>query len=177
MLFEGAKLLGSARRQLPLTTREGRDILNEIIPEPDALERWKLDNFVRLYGARWEPRKPHLGVYNCAGHVWASRRTAILEESAVRLILADDGYRVLGEGESVVQGDLVLYWGQPSGGVETFLHVGMVCEIRPGPGSVRIPWVLSKFGSTTGEWFHHFDNVPYEKQGYELRIEFRTDRP
>ena len=76
-----------------------------------------------------------------------------------------------------MQGDLVLYWGRPGTGAETFLHVGMVCEIRPGPGSVRIHWALSKWGSNTGEWLHRYDDVPYDKQGYDLRIEFRTDRP
>jgi hypothetical protein len=177
MLFEGATLLGSAAKRLPLATRAGNDIPNEIVPDPDSVERWKLDHFVKLYGARWEPRKPHGGIYNCAGHVWASRRTAILEEDAVGLILADDGYRPLGSGETVFQGDLVLYWGKVGEGRETFLHVAMVCEIREGPGSVRFPWVLSKWGATSGEWLHRYDDVPYERQGFSPRIEFRTDRP
>jgi hypothetical protein len=162
---------------LPLATRLGNDIANEIIPEPDDLERWKLDHFVKLHGARWEPRKPHGGVCNCAGHVWASRRTAILDEEAVRLILGDDGYRAFASVEDVVQGDLVLYWGKVGEAQETFLHVGMVCEIRPGPGSVRFPWVLSKWGATCGEWLHRYDDVPYARQGFSPRIEFRTDRP
>jgi hypothetical protein len=177
MFFEGAKLLGSAVKRLPLATRAGNDIPNEIIPEPDAVERWKMDHFVKLYGARWEPRKPHGGIYNCAGHVWASRRTAILEDDAVRLILADDGYRPLGPAEDVLQGDLVLYWAKMPDGREIFLHVGMVCEIRPGPGSVRFAWVISKWGATSCESLHRYDDVPYARQGFSLRIEFRTDRP
>lgn len=127
MLFEGAKLLGTTLRRLALATRLGNDIANEIIPEPDDLERWKLDHFVKLYGARWELRKPHGGVYNCAGHAWASRRTAVLDEDAVRLILGDDGYRSFASVEDVVQGDLVVYWGKVGESLETFLHVGMVC--------------------------------------------------
>jgi hypothetical protein len=56
-------------------------------------------------------------------------------------------------------------------------HVGMVCEVRAAVGLVRIPWVLSKWGSTIGEYLHRWDDVPYAKFGYTLRIEIRTDRP
>jgi hypothetical protein len=48
---------------------------------------------------------------------------------------------------------------------------------KPGPGSLRLPWVISKWGATSGEWLHRHDDVPYDKQGFNLRIEFRTDRP
>jgi hypothetical protein len=176
MLFQGAKLLGSPRNDLPLATRKGNDIPNEIIPPPDEAECRKLDAFIKQYGAQWEQRKPHMGVYNCAGHVWASRRTAILDEDAVWLILRDDGYRVLRTGESPMQGDLVLYWHRPASGKDLWLHVGMVCEIRI-LGTVRIPWIISKWGATAGEWLHRCDDVPYDKQGFTTRVEFRTDRP
>jgi hypothetical protein len=176
MLFQGAKLLGSPRNELPLATRKGNNIPNEVIPDPDAAERRRLDYFVKQHGSQWEPRKPHAGGYNCAGHVWASRRRAILDEGTVWLILNDDGYRPLRNNEVAMQSDLVLYWHRPVSGPETWLHVGMVCEIRI-LGTVRIPWVVSKWGATTGEWLHRYDDVPYDKQGFTLRIEFRTDRP
>ena len=152
MRFDGAMLLGSAKVELRLDTRQGHPIPNEVIPPPDQEELRKADLFVRMHGKDWVPRKPHLGVYNCAGHVWASRRTAILEEDAVRLILADDNCRVLRENEGVLPGDLVLYWGQVGTDDETFLHVGMVCDVRVAVGSVRMTWVLSKWGSTIGEY-------------------------
>jgi hypothetical protein len=176
VLFQGAKIVGSSPTELPLATRKGNRIPNEVIPDPDDAERHKADLFVKLFGKHWEPRKPHLGVYNCAGHVWASRRTAILDEEAVRLILVDDSYRRVGNDELVLPGDLALYWHVPTGAKGTWLHVGMVCDIRI-LGKTRIPWVLSKWGTTTGEWLHRFDDVPYDKQGFTQQIEFWTDRP
>jgi hypothetical protein len=176
MRFDGAILLGSAKIELRLDTRQGNPIPNVVIPPPEQEEFRKAGLFVTLHGRDWAPRKPHLAVYNCAGHVWASRRTAILDEDAVRMILEDDNYRVLRENEGVAPGDLVLYWGKAGADAETFLHVGMICEIRAALGSVRIPWVLSKWGSTIGEYLHRWDDVPYTKFGYTLRIEIRTDR-
>jgi len=80
------------------------------------------------------------------------------------------------QNEPSLPGDLALYWHVPTAGNPTWLHVGMVCEIRI-LGKVRLPWILSKWGATTGEWLHRFDDVPYEKQGFTQRIEFWTDRP
>lgn len=179
MLFEGAVLLGSNPNELPLATRTKIKIENEIIPEPDAAELLRLSLFAKDNGSHWEPRKPHQGGYNCAGHVFASRRTAILAEKTVLMVLKEDGYRSLGKGEKPMQGDIVLYWGRPSGGTIGWLHVGMLCEFRFGEGSkVGIPWVISKFGSTCGEWLHRLDDVPYEKMGYiDVKSEYRTDRP
>jgi hypothetical protein len=176
MLFHGARILGSAPTELLLATRKGNRIPNEVILDPDETERRRVDLFVKLFGQNWELRKPHLGVYNCAGHVWASRRTGILDEEAIQLILADDGYRLLPQDQTPLPGDLVLYWHVPTDRKAMWLHVGCVCDIRI-LGKVRIPWILSKWGATTGEWLHRFDDVPYEKQGFTMRIEFWTDRP
>ena len=120
-------------------------------------------------------RKPACGVYNCAGHVWASRRTTILEDFAWNMVLADDGYRQLDQGEPPAPGDLVIYRDREHG----FLHVGMIAELRQGitAESPPIPWVLSKWDSTSGEVLHHFADVPFAKQGFALVIECWTDRP
>lgn len=181
MCFDLAAQLGTPPRRIPLATRRGTDIPNEVAPEPDAPTRAKHDAFGRRYGRGWEPRKPHVGGYNCAGHVWASRRTSIYEESAVRMILNEDGYRrLVGFGDAAV-GDLVIYWHRPRGGTELWLHVAVVCELRPlfSESGNRRPWVLSKFGDTTGEWLHRFDDFPYDQpgMGLDLVIEFYTDRP
>ena len=130
MLFQGANILGSPPTKLPLATRKGNRIANEVIPDPDDAERHQADLFIKLFGKQWERRKPHLGVYNCAGHVWASRRTAILDEETIRLILTDDRYRRLRNDEQPLPGDLVLYWHAPLAGKPMWLHVGMVCAIR-----------------------------------------------
>jgi hypothetical protein len=176
-VFGGAVLLGSAIRSIRLDTRLGTAIANEVIPPPDQAECFRCDLFVKKHGAQWRLRKPHCGGYNCAGHVWASRRTAILDEEAIRLIITEDGYRVLPSPGAAVPGDIVVYWGTTVVGAETWLHVARVCEVKQGPGQLLIPWVVSKWGSTIGEWMHRFDDVPYEDFGYALRIEFLTDRP
>jgi hypothetical protein len=170
-----AKERGNVRRHIP----------NEILPEPQESERRKLDLLHTLYGARWEARKPHTSGYNCAGHVWASRRTSILEESAIQMILGDDGCRTLRPGESVVQGDLVLYWNRTTGGQESWLHVGVVSELRREimtdadmpviQSGGRVPWILSKWSVFHGEWLHRYNDAPYKWDG--VRIEFWTDRP
>ena len=185
MLFDGAGVLVSKPKGLGLDTRAGRPILNEILPEPQESERRKLDLLHTLHGARWEARKPHTSGYNCAGHVWASRRTSILEESAIQLIFADDGYRTLRPGESVVQGDLVLYWNRTTGGQESWMHVGVVSELRREivtdadmpvvQSGGRVPWILSKWSVFHGEWLHRYNDAPYKWDG--VRIEFWTDRP
>ncbi len=125
--------------------------------------------------------------YNCAGHVWASRRTVILAgeaDAVIHMILADDGYRLLPLEEGAIQGDLVLYWNVTTGGRRTWLHVGVMSELRenqraaddvPGIVDGRIPWVLSKWNHCTGEWLHRYNDVPYKTDG--LLIEFWTDRP
>ena len=111
-----------------------------------------------------------------AGHVWASRRTSILAEAAWRTILKEDDYRSLSRTESPVAGDLVLYIDSETGG---YLHVGTILEITPGitPESPKIPIVLSKWNSTSGEVIHHEHDVPYGGVKITTRIEYWTDRP
>jgi hypothetical protein len=42
--------------------------------------------------------------------------------------------------------------------------------------SPRIPWVLSKLDSTSGEVLHHFNDVTFI-EGVEHLVIFWTDRP
>lgn len=180
MFFDNAFVLKTEPAGIALATRTGKDIPNEIIPNPDQAELAKLDLFERRYGKSWEKRKPHIGGYNCAGHVWASRRTSILDENAIRLILKEDGYRVFRDYKTAMVGDLVLYWEHRIDGVISWLHIGVICEWRRTLTiGAKHPWVLSKFGSGTGEWLHRYDDVPYNKPGWEanLIIEFCSDRP
>lgn len=136
--------------------------------------------FERLVSAHpgWEIRKRACGVYNCFGHVWASRRTAVYEESEVERILADDGYRVLASAETPLQGDLALY-ALVAGG--DLLHVGLVVELRRisssggSPLGHGAPWVLSKWNDVSGEVVHHVNDVPFPAD--EFSVAFWTDRP
>jgi hypothetical protein len=177
IVFDSAKLLGDTERKIVVHTRLGHSIDNyvEVDPPPaHCYSQYAL--FVKTHGARWKERKPPTGVYNCAGHVWASRRTTILEPESWRRILEDDGYRPLLPRESPWPGDIVLYLDQDANG--EILHVGRVFELAPGltESSARIPWVISKWNSTFGESLHRAYDVPYGAN-FNFEVRFYTDRP
>jgi hypothetical protein len=92
------------------------------------------------------------------------------------VILREDGYRRLSNGERKAPGDLVLYVEQTG---DEILHVGTILQLRQGVAqdAERIPWVLSKWDSKSGEVIHKAYDVPYESQGIPFRIEWWTDRP
>jgi hypothetical protein len=173
-MFEQQLSLGSTERRIVLQTHKGTPIGNEIEYPADERAVRKFQLLLNEH-KRWEARKPATGVYNCVGHVWASRRTMVWREIErfVTIILADDGYRKIDKDkESICPGDVVLYWQDDD--PTKFIHVGIVHEMRPGVSDrFRIPWVLSKWDSTSGEALHHFDDVPFK----EYILEFWTDRP
>lgn len=140
------------------------------------MERQRYRALLDKYGQRWTKRKPATGIYNCAGHVWASRRTSILDPQDWQVILRDDDYRLLNESEAPVPGDLVLYLDQAN---REALHVGRILGLSPGvaSGAQEIPWVLSKWNSTSGEVMHSVHDVPYHSQGIPVAVEYWTDRP
>ena len=175
-MFEELKLLGPTERSIVVQTRKGTSVENliEVDPGEPAQRRYKL--LLERFGQNWKERKPAVGVYNCAGHVWASRRTSILADNVWRIILKEDGYRSLSDTELPVAGDLVLYVDEKNG---QYLHVGMIMEMSDGvsPESPKIPKVLSKLNSAFGEVVHNERDVPYGKQGISARVEYWTDRP
>lgn len=175
-MFETARLLGSAERSIIVETHRGTRLANVIEPVPGHQQRQFYQALLKRYGENWRERKLATGVYNCAGHVWASRRTSLLEPGQWRLILDEDGYRRLDAPGEVFPGDLVIYADRTSSEI---LHVAQVLELRPGlrPEGPRIPWVLSKWDAKSGEVMHLAYDVPYEKQGIEFSIEWWTDRP
>jgi hypothetical protein len=175
-MFEELKLLGPTERSIVVQTRKGTGIENLVELDPGEAERRRYDLLLERFGANWTQRKPATGVYNCAGHVWASRRTSILKTECWQTILKEDGYRQLRDGETPVAGDLVLYADEDVG---DYLHVGMILEVRDGISreSPRISWVLSKWNSTSGEVMHHAHDVPYDMHEIPFRIEYWTDRP
>ncbi|MBN1591187.1 MAG: hypothetical protein JW888_16865 [Pirellulales bacterium] len=132
------------------------------------------------YGKNWTRRKPAVGGYNCAGHVWASRRTAILETEHWKTILRDDGYRRLAGTEEPHVGDLILYVDKADDKADDdYLHVAQIVELREGvtATSPQVPWVLSKWDSTSGEAIHNAYDVPYGRQEFTIDREYWTDRP
>lgn len=174
-MFEELKLLGPTEKSIVVQTRKGTSIDNLIEIEPGKAERRKYQLLLELCGKDWIKRKPATGVYNCAGHVWASRRTSILKAEAWRTIFHEDGYRRLSDVEEPVAGDLVLYADEK----KEYLHVGMILEMRNGisPELPNIPWVLSKWNSTSGEVMHSCYDTPYPRYDIHAKIEYWTDRP
>ena len=175
-MFEEVRLFGPTERSIVVQTRKGTDVHNVIEPAPGFQQLQFYRALLDRYGSNWEQRKPATGVYNCAGHVWASRRTALLEPVEWRLILDEDDYRRVEKDERKAPGDLVLYVDEAS---DEILHVARILQLRPGvaPDAEQIPWVLSKWDSKSGEVMHSAYDVPYQNQGIPCRMEYWTDRP
>jgi hypothetical protein len=181
-MFEELRLLSQSDNSLELHTRKHRRIVNEITPAPPSRELELYAALVRKHNG-WELRKAPAGGYNCAGMVWASRRTGIFDDLDKQAcdILKDDGYRLLAGGEAVKCGDLALYWESVSPRNNLY-HVGVVMELRPtlfmtgGQVSSQTPMILSKFNSSSGEALHR-DRDIFFFEGATYSIEYWTDRP
>jgi hypothetical protein len=137
--------------------------------EPDEKTR-TLYNVFRKPHPFWKLRKTACGVYNCAGLVWANRRTSIYEENEYLKILMDDGYRPTTE-EQLQPGDIVIYLTLTT--ERNTIHVGIVLYLDH-IGTTTVPWILSKWHEQYGEDIHILKDVP-EYYGNYL-IEFWTDR-
>lgn len=170
-------------RPIPVHTRTGRPLPTYEAPTPDQRLIDKDERLYQQFRNVLRRRKPATGIYNCAGHVWASRRTALGPHGDTRLddviqqIIDDDGYRVLRPGEAPQPGDLVIYDGQdPSVG---FLHVGEIIAVQDllAEGSeMKVAHVLSKFDDSSGEYVHIHTQHPFNSQ-LAPRFKFMTDRP
>jgi hypothetical protein len=178
-VFEVIILGGTRETPLALQTRLGKDIPNSpALPDGDPTE-WAA--LLQKYKVGPEQiRTGACGVYNCAGHVWASRRTAIYEAAAYTMILGEDGYRTLDSGEMPRLGDLAVYLARMPSGATYIFHVGVVAKFEKGPAIINqqaeqsIPWVLSKLNDWGGELFHHCSTLPAVPFPFEL--EYWTDR-
>jgi hypothetical protein len=156
---------------IPLVTRRGNSISNN---QGGTVAVGRIQAFREMCRrCRWEFRCDPDGIYNCAGLVWASRRTGISQTADWRRILVEDGYRRLPENARLTPDDLVLYRDFDD---NTYVHVARVVRLDPGvsPSSPPIPIVLSKWGHDLGECFHQaYDHGLTE---YRIEIEFWTDR-
>ncbi|HWE36572.1 MAG TPA: hypothetical protein VG406_08400 [Isosphaeraceae bacterium] len=171
-------MLGPTRRSIALQTHRGSDIKNEIAPGPEERHVRKYRLLFERFRPRWTERKPPSGAYNCVGHVWACRRTAVFDdlERQITVICRADGYRAIDRlREPLAVGDLATYW-EAARGHRTFWHVGVISELRPGlaAGSPPIPYVLSKWDDTSGEVLHNYADHPFPDG---IEVEFWTDRP
>lgn len=171
-MFDAVELGGTPDAGIVLQTRYGRDIPNSQAVGPDAQALRILAAIAQKHSG-WISRKDPCGTYNCAGLVWASRRTAIYDDgSCYADIIADDGYTMIATDQLTV-GDLALYRLVQT---RRAIHVGMVVELKT-IGNSRIPWVLSKWNDFSGESLHHVEDVSFVEQfeRTEYDIEFWTD--
>lgn len=170
-------ILQGAPRGIALETGKRTPIPNEVAPEPSQVNRERYNLLRAKHGQNWEERRSPYGACNCAGLVWAARRTAIYEGSAWDRILSDDGYREIHEGSARV-GDLAIY-ADPDPKVG-FLHVGLVVSFDPVlTGSLnKVPRVLSKLSDFSGEIAHRApDIMALYKSPLNAQIRYWTDRP
>jgi hypothetical protein len=172
-MFESLILAG-ASQGIVVQTRRGTPIPNVQDPVPSAFAVNLYTGTRKKYGGSWVFRKPPLGYSNCAGHVWASRRTAILDDASWNKIFDDDGYRKIPRLE-VFPGDLAVYVDADRG---NYIHVGLVVRLDPGVSpKVPIIWVLSKWSAAAGEDYHHDNDVrQFEVEDSKYTIEYWTDR-
>lgn len=174
LMFEETRLLGTPKECIQVQTRKKRNLENWVAPPPhtQAINFYK--RFRETYGATWLPRKPATGVYNCAGMVWASRRTCLSDPTDWRVILEDDEYSLVDQQEDLKVGDIAVYRKKDD---KEILHVGRICDVeRIEHWPNYLVSVLSKWSAQHGEDIHLVDNVPPLNGGEPFDVEFWTDR-
>jgi hypothetical protein len=170
-VFSDVTLIGIAPpKPIPLSTRLGNQIDNEPGPAmtEDALKQKQI--LEKVHGKSWETRIGPVSGYNCAGHVWASRRAAIYEPSEWKRILQEDGYDLIAE-KTPLPGDLAIY-SLPDGKI---IHIAEVIRIEKGL-LMQKPFALSKLDDLSGEYIHNVDDVPFKRTFPEYKLEFWTER-
>jgi hypothetical protein len=169
-MFGLAELPLSSPQGIPLVTSKGNPIANHQGADVAVGKIQAFEDMCRRN--QWCFRRHAGGRYNCAGLVWASRRTGISQTDDWRRILTDDGYR---ETSRPQIDDLVLYRDVDD---NTYLHVARIISFTPGltPESEQLPVVLSKWGHDLGECFHlaRDHRLP---AAYNVKEEYWTERP
>ncbi len=170
-MFGLSELIGSPQNEIPLVTSKGNQIGNA---QGANVSAGRISAFRDMCARRinWNFRRDSYGLYNCAGMIWASRRTGISQNEDWLKILRDDGY---GLTLDPVLDDLVLYRDSVD---RSYLHVGRIVGIAPGvsESSPKIPIVLSKWGHDLGECVHFAHDHGIDNS-YNVTLEFWTDRP
>lgn len=156
------------RASIPLATRQGTWIPNVRRPEQSPATHMA---YINLYKQRVPSARlrSSTAVYNCAGLVFASRRTWVFMQEVPK-ILGEDGYHRLAGLPDVEIGDLVIY--RETRG-SSMTHIGIIIERRAHVPSAE--WkitVMSKWGAA-GEYVHPLKDVP---TAYGEPGEFWTER-
>jgi hypothetical protein len=146
---------GTAKRRIALATHLGTDIDNETTSPTLTLSPIRRKAEAR-YAETYVGHRPPIAGYNCFGHAFALRRTAIYEidRSLLATILEEDGYGEVAD-EAIEAGDIIVYFdhrGEP-------FHAGQIIRIdRLLTGSTAtVPIVLSKLDDVSGEYEHRLD--------------------
>src|SRR5882762_3616948 len=154
------------RLHLPLATRTGRPIRNEVRREraPESLRA-----AVQLW-ARERPAADLRSIsatYNCMGLVFATRRTWIDTEE-LQFILDQDGYKRIATPD-VEPGDLVVY---QRDGQRTHVALVLQADVMFAGRMPKMLYACSQWGAD-GEYFHAAAYVPSH---FGQPTEYWTDR-
>ncbi|HVA46889.1 MAG TPA: hypothetical protein VNH11_11030 [Pirellulales bacterium] len=173
-MFEEVKIFRT-ERTIAVETKAGRSIANLVELMPDAKGIADYARFAAQHGGGWISRTPATGVYNCAGMVWASRRTSVLDPRLWQQIIDDDGYEWLPKSVFPMPGDVAAYVDLDA---DELLHVGRVAYHVEGLSAEgrRVPMIISKWNSAAGESIHREYDVPFAKWGFNFEIRYLTDR-
>jgi hypothetical protein len=154
MSFRTAIQSGTGTWSIALATHFDTAVKNETTDPALALSgvRAKREDAFR---AKYAVRRPPVAGYNCFGHIFALRRTALydFDTSVLETILDEDGY---GEVHEAAVGDVVVYFDTK---LQPF-HAGRVVRfdrLFVGLASNEVAIVLSKFDDVSGEYEHKID--------------------
>jgi hypothetical protein len=180
-LFELARYTGQPPRSISVQTAMGTPLKNHISPEPSHGDCLAFEQLCKN-NSGWIVRKKSTGRYNCAGLVWANRRTCLSEPNEWELILHSpngDGYRRLRENEPPEIGDVACY--RKNDKNQEILHVARVCSKErlftpSGIGGDVIVRALSKLDHRFGEVTHVVNHVGPLVGISDYRCEIWTDR-
>lgn len=177
-MLEEPHFLGSDRHRIVVQTRRGYSLENFVAPKPDQQASNFFQLLVKEHGKNWRQRiNQAVGVYNCAGLVWASRRTVLPNPNEWQRIIDDDGYRPLRIGEKPYIGDIAIYRARHN---HEIIHIARVCAIQKldvphHVASEGTPWALSKWDLKSGESYHAVADV-YLNGGEPFDLSYVTDR-
>jgi hypothetical protein len=117
----------------------------------------------------WKMRRDPLAGYNCFGHVFALRRTALYCPD-VELILAEDGFGEIKDPEPVLVGDVVIY--SDDSGPTHAAKVDRVDTLVSAQASqgTGVPIVLSKFDDVSGEYEHPIEDSRWHHTSVSVAV-------
>lgn len=178
--MEQARFLGTPRGSagIIVQTHKGTSLENYVASEASVQCRKRFEVLCSTHGKNWERRKDACGRYNCAGMIWACRRTALPNPEEWKLILDEDDYRPLRENELCVIGDIVVYF---DAGSSEILHIARICQLKQlhdangNKLGTPIPLALSKWDASSGECIHAIPDV-FLNGGEVFNVIIYTDR-